>query len=314
MPLEVLKIQGREPSFIGRHAKGWSTLWDCEKDGKFGGKAPYDCKMASEEKGLQVKVKLRASQWSAHGWSQSSPGFVYWVEGQHVGGKVNPPLTVTYGTNIIERFKCPEEEDIVSTRVHMISHRYATGGRVETQKEKLTYHSLILLEWNHKKYCSVVEIGFLNGLGGYKCKCSWYADKDSEESSLYAAYPPEMVSPWKETMSEIRVHDVPYSDLNAFLGFMKKHDGHKGRFVDTSVNFSHDVRLTYRSRRNVATYLLNYIRRDTTYSQMKRNCQTFAADLCGFLAGKKDVQPYHPVNQIQYTGQKHKFLYESSAY
>ena len=103
-------------------------------------------------------------------------------------------------------------------------------------------------------------------------------------------------------------------DLNAFLGFMKEYDGHNSRFVDTSVNFSHVVRLTYRSRRNVAAYLLNYIRRDRTYNEMKRNCQTFAADLCGFLAGKKDVQPFHPVNQIQYTCQKHKFLYESSEY
>mmetsp|Transcript_6914 Transcript_6914/g.13501 ORF Transcript_6914/g.13501 Transcript_6914/m.13501 type:complete len:84 (-) Transcript_6914:676-927(-) len=66
----------------------------------------------------------------------------------------------------------------------MISHRYATGGRAESKKEKLTYHSLVLLEWNHGEYCSVVEIGYLNGLGGCKCKSNWYPEKDSQETRL----------------------------------------------------------------------------------------------------------------------------------
>ena len=61
-------------------------------------------------------------------------------------------------------------------------------------------------------------------------------------------------------------------------------------------------------------YVLNYIRRDQTYDQLKRNCQTFAADLCGFLAGKKDVKPFHPINKIEYVNRNHLFLYESSKY
>jgi len=322
MPLEVIMVQCRDPGFLGRR-KGWSTLWDRNVEGRIEGKDPSSCcKSASiEGRGLrQVKVKLRAPHWSAHGWSRSSPGFAFWVEGQQVESVSNcnnpPDLTVTYGTNLLSRFKCKDDDDDPrSTRVHMISHRYATGGsRTETPKEKLTYHSIVLIEWDHRRYCSVVEIAYLNGLGGYRCKSNWYADRDARDPSLYAAYPPEMVMPWKETMSEIRVHDVPYQDLDSFLVFMKEYEGHRRRFVDISVNFSHVVRLTYRSRRNIATYLLNYIRRDETYSEMKRNCQTFAADLCGFLAGKKDVQPFHPVNQIQYVCQKHKFLYESSGY
>ena len=39
-----------------------------------------------------------------------------------------------------------------------------------------------------------------------------------------------------------------------------------------------------------------------------------AADLIGFLAGKKDVQPFHPVNQIRYVPRLHLFLYESDMY
>ena len=119
----------------------------------------------------------------------------------------------------------------------------------------------------------VVEIGYLNGLGGFKGKSNWYLDKDAPQSRLYAAMPPEMVLPWKETMSEIRVHDVPYRDVKSFLAFMEEHEGHTGRFVDIQATFSHETRLTYRSRRNIATYLLNYIRRDRTYSEIRRNCQ-----------------------------------------
>ena len=115
-------------------------------------------------------------------------------------------------------------------------------------------------------------------------------------------------------MSEIRVHDVPYESYDSFLAFMRQNEGHTGRFVDIRPTFSHEARLTYRSRRNIATYLLNYIRRDQTYSEIRRNCQTVAADLCGFLCGKRDVQPFHPVNQVAYTNQKHYFLYEPLKY
>lgn len=309
MPLEIRKIVGRESnSFVGRQM-GWSTLWDCKEHGRYQGREPSYSKA-----NLEIRARLRAPVWSAHGWSQSSPGFVFWVEGQTCL-RPDAPLTVTYGTDLISHFKCErEEDDPLNTKVHMISHRYATGGRSETQRERLTYHTLILLEWNHAEYCTVVEIGYLNGLGGYKGKSNWYSDKDAPQSRLYAAMPPEMILPWKETTSEIRVHDVPCRDVGAFLSFMKNNEGHTGRFVDIQHTFSHETRISYRSRRNIATYLLNYIRRDRTYSEIRRNCQTFAADFCGFLAGKKDVQPFHPVNQAMYTCHKHFFLYEPSAY
>mmetsp|Transcript_13110 Transcript_13110/g.37376 ORF Transcript_13110/g.37376 Transcript_13110/m.37376 type:complete len:572 (-) Transcript_13110:25-1740(-) len=311
-PLEIRKIEGRESkSFVGRRM-GWSTLWDCEKDGKGLGKDP-----SYSKSNLDIRARLRAPVWSAHGWSHSSPGFVFWVEGQTCL-RPDAPLTVTYGTDLISHFKCErEEDDPLNTKVHMISHRYATGGRNETQRERLTYHTLILLEWNHSKYCTVVEIGYLNGLSGYKGKSNWYSDKDAPQASrLYAAFPPEMILPWKETMSEIRIHDVPYKDVDSFLLMMKspKYEGHTGRFVDIQHTFSHETRLTYRSRRNIATYLLNYIRRDRTYSEIRRNCQTFAADFSGFLAGKGDVQPFHAVNQVAYTCHKHFFLYEPLKY
>jgi len=48
---------------------------------------------------------------------------------------------------------------------------------MENPKERFTYHSAILLEWDHKKYVTVVELALLNGLSGYSGKRNWYDDK-----------------------------------------------------------------------------------------------------------------------------------------
>jgi len=48
----------------------------------------------------------------------------------------------------------------------MISHRYATNR--ETPKDKLTYHSVVFIEWENSQFCTVIEGAFLNGVGGYK--------------------------------------------------------------------------------------------------------------------------------------------------
>lgn len=240
-----------------------------------------------------------------------------WMEGPTVDDRIsNRPskLTINYGTNIIKN--TIEERDAACTKVHMINHRYASPDKPESTRDRLLYHTIILLEWDHQKYCSVVEIGFLNGLGGYKCRSNWFEDKDvTPYNQLYDAFPNECVLPWKLTLSEIRVTNVPFKDKEDLItNYMNKYEGHQGRFVDINCSFSHEVRLTFNRRSHIATYLVNYILRDKTYSEMKRNCQTFAADLCGFLAGKKDVSPYHPVNQIQYRNSTHTFLYESTKY
>ena len=106
----------------------------------------------------------------------------------------------------------------------MISHRYAR--LKENPKDRLTYHSICLLEWEHGEYCTVVESAYLNGMGGYqgksKCCCwrakhkylgtmlrmvlsplwilqptgNWYDDKDDGMTALYCNLPPEMIAPW----------------------------------------------------------------------------------------------------------------------
>ena len=57
-------------------------------------------------------------------------------------------------------------------KVHMISHRYATGDNVQI-RDRLTYHSFALLEWDHKRHCTVVELAYLGGVGGYAGRANW---------------------------------------------------------------------------------------------------------------------------------------------
>jgi len=52
--------------------------------------------------------------------------------------------------------------DSMVAMVHMISHRYAVSR--ESPRDRLTYHSVCLLEWVHGSYCTVVESAFLNGI------------------------------------------------------------------------------------------------------------------------------------------------------
>lgn len=134
-------------------------------------------------------------------------------------------------------------------------------------------------------------------------------------TEMYQHFPPEMVSPWLTVAAEIRAYDVPSKSFDEFKGYVKKYEGGDDRrFIDPQYPFSNAVRLTHRSKKDVAQYITNYIRRDVSYSQLKRNCQTLAADLCAFLAGKREVLPFHPVNRIEYKNRSYLFLYEPEMY
>ena len=73
--------------------------------------------------------------------------------------------------------------------------------------------------------------------------------------------------------AEIRAFDVPSKSLQEFKGYIKKYEiGDDKRFIDPQYPFSSPVRLTHRSKKDIAQYITNYIRRDVSYSQLKRNC------------------------------------------
>lgn len=281
------------PNYLNKYDQTWGKYWSAEKEG-IAGVSP-----AIKERNKIFRATLRSAPWTRLGWAPDSPGYVLWFEAQ------NPEPRLTYGLNMVKT----AGHDKCKT-VHMVSHRYFV--KKETAKDKLTYHSLVLLEWEHGKFCTVVEGAYLNGIGGYKGKSNWYDDRDDEVTSLYTALPDEMIQPWLTSASEIRLFDVPSKNLDEFKEFIEKHVG--SRFADPHYTFSHQARLTYRSRSHIAQYLINYISRDGNYSEITRNCQTLAADVCSFLAGKKGVVPFHPVNRIEYTNRSHLFLYESHMY
>ena len=138
----------------------WTTVWQASQEGTKG------IEPALKDHTRIHRAKLRAAPWSAIGWSKTSPGFVFWFEAQRAQG-----ARVCFGTDMTHQLSNEEK----CTNIHMISHRY---GRVkESAKDRITYHSICLLEWDHGNYCTVVESAYLNGMGGYQGK-SKYSQKE----------------------------------------------------------------------------------------------------------------------------------------
>eukprot|EP00939_MAST-03C_sp_MAST-3C-sp1_P001198 g1198.t1 len=276
-------------------------------------------------KGLKsVKATLTSPPWSARGWSKSSPGCVWWFFAQR---RSDGGPRLCYGEDMIRQIR----KDAVATssksipqavRVHLFAHRYSRGKKKETKKDKLTYHAAVLLEWDHGQHCTLVELATLNGVGGRSGKSNWYHDKLSKRPALYRAMPPEMIMPWKGMFAEIRCADVEAKNIDEFKAYVRKYEGTFTeempggtlRFLDADFTHSNDVRLWHRSQEDIMRYLLNYMGRDRRYTQEFRNCQAFAADFYGFVAGKKDIEPYHAIVRMGYKPRAHLFLYDPDMY
>jgi len=155
---EVMSIQRRRHhheminpmDFLMGHGQ-WAHMWSAEKEGKRG------VDPIIKEKGLVFRIKFKGPPWSSYGWSADKPGFAFWYEFLR-----KPQPTLTYGTEMVEAVDPTPQ----CTQVHMIAHRYAV--RSESPKDKLTYHALVLLEWDHQEYCTVIEAAYLNGLAGWR--------------------------------------------------------------------------------------------------------------------------------------------------
>jgi len=295
--LELCKIEFKGP------LPTWREHWNTND----GGKPTYPKGRLMTE----VRAKLRAPSWSAYGWSKESSGYYTWYEGQAAVPRL------LFGTNILKTY---EKERLVSgdpssrcVKVHNIAHRFSVGDH-EGVKERNTYHSLSLLEWDHGKYMTVVELGNLNGLSGYNGNSQWLEDKDEVTNGLNNCLPSELIAPMRSSLMELRCTDVAAKSVDEHLAYMNFHTGKHNRFLDVQLTFSHTVRLSFNSQEHIAQYLINYVRRERTYSEIQSNCQTFISDFSAFLAGKKDIQPYHPVQRIAYRNRAHYFLYEGSMY
>merc|ERR1712137_1024330 len=106
--------------------------------------------------------------------------------------------------------------------------------------------------------------------------------------------PKEMKGPWRNNLAELRITDMPARNQEEFEAYLHKYS-EKGemkeqdwRFIEPSVFASNKVRISHRTQADIFRYILNYIQRNDRYDEAWRNCQTFAADFYGFLAGKKD--------------------------
>jgi hypothetical protein len=255
-----------------------------------------------------VRATLRMPCWSRTSWSAASSGHTWW----YFLRDGDPRLE--YGSSfIINRIQKDLAGGAVPqmTDVHMISHRYALGpGKRETTEDRLTYHSFLLLEWDHGRHTTVLELGLLNGVGGYKGKVNWCNDKEEPMPSLYKAMPSELVQPWVLDCAEIRVTDHASKSVDEFLTWMQSYEGMDKRFIDIRKTHSGQVRLTYRSQEDLVRYLCNYASRDTRYSKEFRNCQSFACDCYCFLAAKTGIDPFSRILRPTYKNRSHLFRYQ----
>lgn len=199
-----------------------------------------------------------------------------------------------------------------ATRAHFWGHRYVK--KKEKLKDKVTYHTGVLLEWDHGKYTTIVELAWLRGLGGFGGNSSWCEDSyTGKRTMMWDVMPDCMKSPWDTHRSEIRMIDHVSKDLNEFKQWLKKYDGI--RYTNAEIRSSADVRLTFASLDHIAQYLNNYSFRETSYSEMGgRNCQTFAVDFFSFLTAKVNMaECYQPVKLV-YKEKRHMFLYDPSLF
>jgi hypothetical protein len=234
-----------------------------------------------------VRVTLRASAWSGRGWSAESPGHVFWFD-----ALAQPAPRLVYGARLLAVREGLPRADPVAARVHMFGHRYAKLR--ETTKDRLTYHAALLIEWAHGEHCSVVELAWLNGLGGYGGRCNFVADRDAERPAIYDAMPAEMKQPVYRSRAEVRLIDVPERSVDEFIAFLAAHTGHAKRFLEPSLVASEAlVRPT--TRTELFGCLLSYARANPFYLRESRNCQTFSCDLFRHLSGNAKVEPFSAI-------------------
>lgn len=261
---------------------------------------------AFPEKTSSVRVTLRAPAWSIRGYSRESPGAAFWFMSQLEEAQVH------YGTNMVAAAKALGDPEAV--RIHSFAHRYARGKKPETTKDKITWHTMMLMEWSHGKYCTVMELATFNGVGGRFGKANWFEDKRDARPILYQKMPAMLIAPWKGEFAEVRCYDVESKNLEEFMAYFEKWTGPDKYFLDVKHIRTDPIRLTHRKQSDIITYILNYVERDRRYTEEFRNCQSFYADFVGFLAAKSGIEPYFRGIRAFYKNRSHLFLYDNELF
>jgi len=222
-----------------------------------------------------------------------NPGHVWW---SRLNETLKPGGTnFVFGRQMLQ-YADPKEK---ASNIHVFSYRYGNydGSQLaepETWMTRMTgYHTAVLIEWEHAKYSSVIELAWQFGIGGYKGR-SWYNEDpvDSNMTELFRTmHEPAnraLVQPWEPSMSEIRILDKRYPTAKAWEQFMKSYP----RYVEPHYVASSRVKRRFaRSRVDLLENLLSWITRSQSrYIKLKVDCMTFALDLFNHFAAKRD--PY----------------------
>jgi len=314
-PLELRSITAKVKRMLqGSHIK---RVWDAERNSK----RRIEKHPEYPKDHNYVRVRVRSPAWTEWGWSEDSPGYVFYIAMQK-----NYELKFFFGINIVEainngtftnlnlptpkgspEFLLPTIPIGTAKYVHLFAHRYVK--RKETFKDKLIWHEGILVEWDHGEFTTVFELCYLNGLSGYGGKSNWQLDRDSvsPRPAIFRAMPDCVKAPWKTDHAEIRILDVKYKNAKEFEAFMIEHPE---RFVLPEIVHSAKVRVSARTQSDLVKYCLNYMFWETKYFEESRNCQTFSADFFSLLSGEKNTKPYHVINQVMYRAKVDQLLYE----
>jgi len=238
--------------------------------------------------GSRLQFTLRLPGWSNRGYSKDNPGFCWWFAPFRPGGPA-----VTHGENMIRAAAQEEYSNAKVVRLHHFGHRYAK--EVESSKDRISYHTGVLIEWDHGLYTTIVELAWRNGIGGYGGKSNWVEDRDSDNPVLKQCFPAQLFQPYIEDKSEIRMIDIACKNEVEFVQYLNKYTGKKGRFLDPSIKTSLEPKAEGRTRKDIAQYICNRISHNIEYSEPTTmpprsgfNCQTFAANFFGFMTQTKE--------------------------
>jgi len=259
----------------------------------------------------RTRATLIASAWTEKGWSEDSPGFVWWFTHEK---------NILHGEGMAEKLKASQFAAACALRVYHFAHRYSV--QKETVRDQQTWHTGVIIEWSHGAFVTLCELAWLNGCGGYWGKSNWVEDKLETPTQLYVKMLDSMKCPWDIKKSEIRVLDMPCKSIEDFRAYLHKYSEagelpfDEQRFLKPIVFDSLDIRIHDVTPAALATYLLNYIYELPDYVELQpsgaSNCQTFAADLFSFLSGKRDAKPYGKIVQAMYKRRSDAFLYRPS--
>lgn len=257
----------------------------------------------------KARATMFAPAWSKVGWTPSSQGFLFWYSTMH-----GEPRVIA-GESAIDTLRADDAVTATATvtNVHLYSHRYPV--EKPTMKDSITWHSFLMVEWSHGQFTTVVELAYVNGVGGYSGKANWVEDKLAEETVLKKTLPDAMVLPWETDRSEIRMYDLAAKNKQEFDEYVNKYSDKSGipllsqRFVEPTVNHSAPLKMQKCTPADLVTFALNYIQRLPSYSEVNHNCQTFAADYFMFLTGSRNVEPVTNAVSLAYRQHFFAFLY-----